>query len=100
MGQVCNQRKKLLPECSLIQARHIADFGRTRPEPATKVMRSLGRASMSERVRHHLPSRPLLNPVISHGAGRIQAFLDVTGFKNLTRFIGPIRPNAGEAVSL
>lgn len=55
---------------------------------------------MGKGVRHNLPPRTLLNPIVSDCAGRTQAFLDITGFKNLARFIGSIRPDARKAVGL
>ncbi len=55
---------------------------------------------MGKRVRDHMPLRFSLDIVIANRGGRVQAFLNVTGFKDFLRALRQARPHTGKTVGL
>src|SRR5436853_3971046 len=77
----------------------VAAFNRPAVESAAQPSHAVGGGSMGEALRTHLAARHALQPVVTNGGSRVQAFVRIAGFEQPARLC-VMAPHAGMAVSL
>ena len=68
-------------------------------EAALKPLHALGGTSVGETLRIHTSAGHALQTVVTHCGRGLQAFIDVSGFQDIT-LLGGVSPDASEAVCL
>src|ERR1043166_8767753 len=77
----------------------VAAFNRPAVESAAKPSHAGGGGSMGEAFRTDLAARHALQPVVTNGGSRVQAFVRIAGFEQPARLC-VMAPHAGIAIGL
>ena len=68
--------------------------------PPLKPTNPLGRGSVRERIRGHITTVLLLQPVIADLTGGMKGLLDISGFHHLPDSVRIVCPDAGKTIRL
>ncbi len=78
----------------------IADLRPPAGEAGLEPARALRRGAVGERIGHHIAVRQLLQPVVTHGLGRVDGLFHIARLQHLALVLRVIGPDPGVAIGL